>query len=292
MEATTGLNSEQMTQFKQQVWQEWSDERTVNAWDKWHSAIATCWGELNKSIVAAAQLQPGMQVLDLAGGSGEPALSLAAAVGASGHVTMTDLVPGLVAAAQRKAQEQGLGNISFQEADAEALPFDDASFDVVTSRLGIMFFPNTAQALSEIKRVLKVGGRLALVTWGAPAQNQWFSTTLGVSMKELNTPPPNPEAPGPFRFANPDKLAAALTGAGFEQVEVETKAIDTPFPGTAEDLWSFVREIGAPFRRVFSGLTDEQKDQLTTAVYNTVRPLQDGQRLNLSGSIVVASAVR
>ncbi len=99
-----------------------------------------------------------MKVLDLACGSGEPSLSLARAVGPMGHVIATDIVPGMLEIAEENARRKGLSNIEFRIADAEAIPFPDESFDVVTCRFGVMFFSDPERAMREARRVLKNDG--------------------------------------------------------------------------------------------------------------------------------------
>ena len=106
---------------------------------------------LTDMMLAVAGIQPGMQVLDLAGGTGEPALTIAASVGPDGHVTVTDLVPEMLAAAEAKARARGLTTISVRQAAAESLLFPDQQFDRVTCRLGVMHFADPAQALREAR---------------------------------------------------------------------------------------------------------------------------------------------
>jgi len=139
--------------------EEWTGERTVAAWRKWHAQIAAFTRGATEAILEAAQLRPGMRVLDLACGVGDPALSIAAQVGLSGRVTATDFGPGMMSLAEELARKKGLANIDFREANAESLPFADASFDILTCRFGIMFFPDLGKALRECLRVLKPGGR-------------------------------------------------------------------------------------------------------------------------------------
>src|SRR5437763_1142505 len=120
--------------FKEAVRQEWTDG--APAWRKWHPQFATMSRAATEVLVEVAQVAPGMQVLDLASGTGEPALTLTEAVAPNGHVTATDLVPEMLAVAQENARQHGLTNITFQPVDAEALPFQDQTFDVVTCRFG------------------------------------------------------------------------------------------------------------------------------------------------------------
>ncbi len=127
--------------FRGRLREEWTEEATVSAWRKWHAKLAAFTRGVTEAILEAAKLHPGMRVLDLASGVGDPSLSIAEAVGPSGHVTATDLGPGMIGLAEELARARKLRNIDFRVADVEALPFPDESFDVVTCRFGVMFFP-------------------------------------------------------------------------------------------------------------------------------------------------------
>ena len=200
-----------------------------------------------EAIKQVAGVNPGMQVLDLASGTGEPALTLAEVVGPAGYVTATDLVPHMLAVAEDHARQKGLTNMTFQQADAEALPFPGRTFDAATCRFGVMFFPNAEQALLEIYRVLMPGGRATFIAWGPQEQNPFFSRTVGVFMKYVEMPPPEPGAPSPFKFAQPGGLSNLLETAGFQAVKEESRLIPWPFPGPVEQAWESIRELGAPF---------------------------------------------
>jgi len=137
---------------------EWTDAETVAAWRKWHAQIAAFTRGATDAILEAVHIRPGMHVLDLASGVGDPALSLAQAVGPAGRVTATDLGRGMFSLAEELARERGITNLEFREANAEALPFADRSFDAVTCRFAIMLVPDASKVLRESLRVLKPAG--------------------------------------------------------------------------------------------------------------------------------------
>src|SRR5258707_13253986 len=128
--------------FREHLHQEWTGDRTVAAWRKWHPQIAAFPRGAPEAILESAHLRSGMRFLDLASGVGDPALSIAAEVAPAGRVTATDLGPGMISLAEELARKKGLSNIEFREASAESLPFPDESYDVLTCRFGIMFFPD------------------------------------------------------------------------------------------------------------------------------------------------------
>src|SRR4029077_20646850 len=212
--------------FREHLHQEWTGDRTIAAWRKWHAQIAAFTHGATEAILEAAHLGPGMRVLDLASGVGDPALSIAAEVAPSGRVTATDLGPGMMSLAEELARKKGLSNIEFREANAESLPFADASYDVLTCRFGIMFFPDLGKALRECFRVLKPGARAAFVAWGKKEQ-PFFAATAGILLKHVPVPlpPPDPDAPNITMFGQSNRLRPALEAAGFINVHEEARIL-------------------------------------------------------------------
>ena len=205
------------------VFQDWSN--SVETRGRWHDKSVVMGRVVTEAIVRAARVGPGMHVLDLASGTGDPTLTLSALVGPNGGVTATDLVPEMLEVAQAQAAKQGLTNITFQQADAESLSFSDQSFDAVTCRLGVMLFANVPQALSEIRRVLNPGGHAAFVAQGPPDQNPWQECILRVFGNYLEMPVPEPDSPHPHKFARPGTLSKALEDAVFDLVEEDSPAV-------------------------------------------------------------------
>ncbi len=273
--------------------EEWTGERTVAAWRKWHAQIAAFTRGATEAILEAAQLRPGMRVLDLACGVGDPALSIAAQVGLSGRVTATDFGPGMMSLAEELARKKGLANIDFREANAESLPFADASFDILTCRFGIMFFPDLGKALRECLRVLKPGGRAAFVAWGKKEQ-PFFTTTAGIVLKHVPVPPPPPDPDGPslFMFGERDRLRRALESAGFANVHEEDRIIPGRWSSSVEEYWEQFTEVAAPFRPLLDQLTPEQRAQARDESLLAVKKFWDGHEINLPLEIVIGSAMR
>ena len=273
--------------------EEWTGERTVAAWRKWHAQIAAFTRGATEAILEAAQLRPGMRVLDLACGVGDPALSIAAQVGLSGRVTATDFGPGMMSLAEELARKKGLANIDFREANAESLPFADASFDILTCRFGIMFFPDLGKALRECLRVLNPGGRAAFVAWGKKEQ-PFFTTTAGIVLKHVPVPPPPPDPDGPslFMFGERDRLRRALESAGFANVHEEDRIIPGRWSSSVEEYWEQFTEVAAPFRPLLDQLTPEQRAQARDESLLAVKKFWDGHEINLPLEIVIGSAMR
>lgn len=277
--------------FRDKLREEWTDEQTVAAWRKWNDRMSEFTREATAAVLEAAQLRSGMQVLDLASGVGDPALSIAEAVGPSGHVTATDLGPGMIAFAEELAKKKRLGNIEFRVADVEALPFPDGSFDVVSCRFGVMFFPEQVKAFRECRRVLKPGGRVAFVVWGKREQ-PFLGTTIGVLMKYVEAPPPDPDAPHAFMFGERGLLRRRLDEAGFSDAREEVRTVIGHWKGTPEEYWQQFTEVAAPFRPLIAKLTPETRAKAETEIFAGLRKLSDGKELSMPLEIVVGTGVR
>ena len=279
--------------FRTRLQEEWTCERTVAAWRKWHAQIAAFTRGATEAILEAAHLRPGMRVLDLACGVGDPALSIAAEVAPSGGVTATDLGPGMMSLAEDLARKKGLANIEFREANAESLPFAEASFDVLTCRFGIMFFPDLGKALRECLRVLKPGGRAVFVAWGKKEQ-PFFTTTAGIILKRVPVPPPPPDLDGPslFMFGERGRLRRALESAGFSNVHEEDRITPGRWSGSVEEYWEQFTEVAAPFRPLLDQLTPGQRAEARAESLLAVKKFWDGHEINLPLEIVIGSAMR
>jgi SAM-dependent methyltransferase len=282
----------QQAQYRQLVHDEWTDDATIAAWREWHPKMTVQLQAMTDALLEVAHVRPGLRILDLGSGTGQPALDLARATGPTGHVTATDLSPAMLTLAEEHARAAGLANIAFRQADAEALPFPDETFDAVTSRLGAMYFVDIQRALGEIRRVLKPGGHVALAVWGPGDQGTYIGGMLGPFFQRATLPAPPPDAPSPFRFAAPGALGGALRRAGFQQETERTLVVPAPWPGTPEEYWQQFYEVAVPMRPVFDSLPPEEFVQAKAEAADILRTHYDGSTVHASVAIVVASGTK
>ncbi len=160
----------------------WGSSYRLVASEKWKAKSAVMGSAVTQALVEYSRPQPGMKVLDLASGTGEPAISIASRLASTGHVTALDQSAELLEITAERARKRGLTNLTVHPADANRLPFPDNSFDLITCRFGVMFFGETA--LGEAHRVLKPGGRACFAAWG-PFEQPYWASMMGVVHKHV-----------------------------------------------------------------------------------------------------------
>ena len=266
----------------------WGSQYRLVASEKWKTKSAYMGQAVTEALVEYAQPAPGMRALDLASGTGEPAISLAARVGEQGHVTALDLSADLLEIAGNRARSRGLTNFSTQQADAHSLPFPDGSFDLATSRFGVMFFRDVESALSELLRVLRPGARASFLAWGTFDQPYWQST-MGVVHRQVGGLLLEPGGPNPFRFAEPGSLAKVLRDAGFVSIEEETRTLPWTWMGGVEEVWEYSQSVSVPFRPMFERVPAECWPRIHAEVHKAVGRYSDGEKISFGATVVFAA---
>ncbi|MGB8580456.1 MAG: class I SAM-dependent methyltransferase [Candidatus Sulfotelmatobacter sp.] len=266
----------------------WGSQYRLIASDKWKAKSAVMGKAVTEALVEYAQPKPGMRVLDLASGTGEPAISLAMCVGPHGRVTALDLSADLLEIARGRAQERGLENFSTQQGDAQALPFDDNVFDLASCRFGIMFFADAVRALRELHRVLTSEARACFLAWG-PFDQPYWQSMMGVVHRHVGDPLLPPGGPDPFRFSPPGSLSAVLRSAGFREVEEETKTLPWTWPGTPHEVWEQAQAVAVPFRPMLDRVPESMREQIDEEVLREIGRYVHGENINFGVSVVLAS---
>ncbi|HUZ67683.1 MAG TPA: class I SAM-dependent methyltransferase [Beijerinckiaceae bacterium] len=200
--------------------------------DYWNAGAGKTWAQFQEQLdrqiaplgleaMRALAPRPGEHVIDVGCGCGQASLEIAARVGPKGSVVGVDIsTPMLDVARRRRLSVSGL-RPDFRQIDAQTGDLGDAVFDAAFSRFGVMFFADPVAAFANIRRSLKPGGRLGFVCWRPLRENQWMLAPLEASLPFLPPmPPSDPAAPGPFAFADADRLRSILTKAGFLSIAI------------------------------------------------------------------------
>jgi SAM-dependent methyltransferase len=195
------------------------NEKAGRDWTELQTRMDTNLSGAHAAIMAWAAAQPGEAVLDIGCGTGTTTMALADAVGADGSVTGVDISRPMLDLAKSRAGDHA--NVSFELADASAHVFT-RRHDLLFSRFGVMFFDDPIAAFANLHRAVKPGGRLAFVSWRTSPENPWASAPLAAARPLLpEQPAPDPFAPGPFAFSDPQRVLSILTDVGFHDVEIE-----------------------------------------------------------------------
>jgi SAM-dependent methyltransferase len=270
---------------------DWGNQYRLVASEKWKAKSAAMGQAATDALVEYARPTTGMRVLDVASGTGEPAITLAMRVGPQGHVTALDLSADLLEIARGRAKTRGLENFTTQAGDAHSLTFPNDSFDLATSRFGVMFFGRVVEALKELRRVLRPGARACFLAWGSFDQPYWQST-VGVVHRRVGGPLLQPGIQDPFRFAPEGSLAEVLRIAGFEDIEEETRTVPWSWPGSVEEVWEQVQAVTVPFRPLLERVPPEMWPGLHAEVHAAVKKYFDGKQVAFGASVVFASGTK
>jgi len=223
--------------------------------------IRQLFAPVSEALIEDAAIGPGQSVLDVATGTGEPALRIAKLVGSDGEVVGIDPAAGLIEASRRAAERLSLNNARFETAGVDSLPFPDDRFDAVVSRFGAMFFPAPVAGAREMLRVLKPGKKIAFAVWHFRDNNP-FHDVLGRIVDPV-LPPPElpPDAPEPFRFAATGKLQAIVAEAGAADPVERLFRFSIDVPLSPEDFWDLRMEMSEKLRDRLAALqTDDFQD--------------------------------
>jgi len=270
---------------------DWNNFGRASAAQRWRKQSAALGRNVTDAIVEAAQVLPGMQILDLACGTGEPSISLATRLDGTGEVIGVDVSTEPLKIARERAASHELTNVRFQNADVHQLPFSDNSFDRVTSRLGVMFFADLPRVAREMHRVLKPGGRVVLLAWG-PMQQPYFESTVGTVLRTIPGAMLPDSASQMFRFGRTGVLTHVLRDAGFKHVDERLLTVPWTWPDTPEEVWAYFQEMAVPFAPLLKSISPEQRREVDEAVLRAIAQHYDGKEINFTATVNMTSAVK
>ncbi|RKH31604.1 class I SAM-dependent methyltransferase [Corallococcus sicarius] len=264
--------------------QEASRARMVEFWRYYDAMEARLSRPLTERMLELAGVSPRMQVLDVACGRGEPAIPAAHRVGPQGQVLGIDLVDGVLELARERARQEGLENITFQVADAEALEVGARTFDVATVRWGLMYMREPERALASIHRALKPGGVLVIASWAEPARVPWASLARRILERYREVPPlPRADEPGVFRHADPARLEAALERNGFSVEASEEWEVPVVEAHDASDIVNWIRQLGGPVVKLVGELPEPRQRAWEAELLAELEKRRAGERVTLGG---------
>jgi SAM-dependent methyltransferase len=211
-------------------------------------------------LMAAAAIGTGEWVLDIGCGNGKTSRDAARAAGPTGGVLAVDLSGPMLGKAEQLAKDEGIGNVRFEQGDAQVFRFEPGAFDVVMSRFGVMFFDDPVAAFTNIASAVRSDARLAMLVWQSPMANEWASSLLGALVMGRDLPAPPPGAPGPFALADPDRFRGILAEAGFTDVAFANSEHDWNVGTDTDDAYGFLSGL-QPVLMMLEDLDEKTKAQ-------------------------------
>ena len=274
-----------------EVLREWRESAFY--WQKHADTIRTMFGPITQALIDDADIMEGECVLDVAGGAGEPSLTIAEVVGPTGSVIYTDAVQEMVSAAQAEAQRRGLTNITFKQCAAQSLPFESQLFDSVVCRLGAMFFPDPVAALREMLRVTKHEGVMSLAVWGKSDLNPFSCLITDVVARYFEAAAPSdPNAPGAFRFAEPGSLARMLGEAGAVDIKERVLQFNIAAPISLEQFWEMRSETSGTLREKLATLPTSQAGLVAKEAKQAVSEFFSHSGMSIPAQMIIVTAIK
>ncbi len=253
--------------------EEWSGERGKR-WLDQYVIVGRQIAAFGRRAMDQAGIMVGERVVDIGCGNGETTVELARRVGPAGAVVGVDISGILLDSARDLARKAGLSNLTFEEADAQTRAFAPASFDLVFSRFGVMFFENPDAAFHNLRTALQPGGRLSFVCWRALQESEFFSIPIAAAFRRVPPPAPiDPDAPGPGAFANPDRVRGVLSRSGFTEIVIDP--LDEKVGGsTLDETVETLLRMEGPASAVIGGAPQEVQQLIETDIRAALKPLE------------------
>lgn len=264
-------------------------------WVRYQDRLDRMLTPFGNALLKAATISPGERIMDIGCGCGATTLEAAALTGAEGRTLGVDISLPMITRARERNTARGL-SAAFSVADASQHDFGPDAFDLMISRFGIMFFDDPVSAFSNLRDALAKNGRLAFVCWRGMAENPWLSAPMRAALPLLPPfEPTPPDAPGPFAFADSDRVTGLLTDAGFRDIRAtpfDAKLVlGVPEGNPLEEALAQSLEIG-PLSRLLTEAPDDLRARVTDAVRAELAKhlTADGVALNGGAWIFTARA--
>ena len=259
--------------------------RLGKAWVNVEDYIDGMMAPLSTVALEAVNAKPSDRIIDIGCGCGTTSFSL----GATGAAVWgVDISTAMIDRANEK--DNAAGNVAFSVGDAASQQYT-ADHTVVFSRFGVMFFADSVKAFANIRSALVPGGRLVFLCWQPPAANPWLSIA-GAALQPFqpaDAPPPDPEAPGPFRFGVPEYTQEVLGSAGFTNIKLQAVVKDLHLGDTIDEVMRFQSNVG-PLSGLLETLDESRHAQATAAVRDAFAAKADSKGINLEAATWLVTA--
>lgn len=251
------------------------------AWTEEQEMLDRMYKPLEDLLVAAVPANSGHQVLDIGCGTGGMTLAVARRLGAEGRCVGIDISDPMLATARARAEQEGVP-ASFIRANAQDHAFEPASFDMLISRFGVMFFDDPVRAFANMRRAVKDDAPLRFIAWRSPSENPFMTTAERTAAPLLpNLPARRPDAPGPFAFADPRRVHRILEESGWAGIDIQPIDVACTLP--EKELVRYLSRFG-PLGLVLHEVDDRTRTQVIETVRAAFEPYVHGTEVRFNAA--------
>ena len=266
--------------------EKWGLRETADWWSSGQASRQQIYGTATEMMLDLASVQWGSRVLDVAAGTGESTLMAAGRVGPTGYVLAADISASMLNAAAEVARKESLTNVETRVMNADNLVLDADAFDAVICRIALMLFPKPAKALTEMRRVVKPGGKVAAMVYSALEKNPYHGIFYRVVRRLGKIPSPAPGEPWMYALGDPGALEDVYRRAGFLNVSVHAVPIPRRFPSAADAIRS-MRNSAGDLRELMSRLNDADRELAWAEIEQQLRQFEGPNGFEAPGEVLI-----
>lgn len=267
--------------------EKWGRKESADWWSAGQAARQQLYGAATETMLDLAGVQAGSRVIDVAAGTGESTLMAARRVGPKGHVLAADVSASMLNVAAEAASKAGLTNVETRVMNAENLELDANSFDAVISRIALMLFPNPGTALNRMRRVVKPGGRVAVMVYATLERNPYHAVFQETVRRLGNIPWPAPGEPWMFALGAPGVLEKLYHEAGFQDVSVHTAPIPRGFPSAAAAVANMKKAAG-DLKELMTQLKQADREVAWAEIEEKFKKFEGPNGFEAPGEVLIA----
>jgi SAM-dependent methyltransferase len=258
----------------------WNDT-AGRAWVETQETLDAVLAPFEERLVEAVAVRKATRVLDVGCGTGSTTLAIARQIGPKGTALGVDISQPMIALAKRRAEREAAPP-RFLCADAQTYAFEPASFDMIVSRFGVMFFDDSVRAFANLRRAAASGASLHAIVWRSAADNPFMTTAERAAAPFLpQLPPRKPDEPGQFAFADRDRVYSILEKSGWSAIDIQPLDAECTLP--ARELKDYITRLG-PLGRVLPQLDEPTRAKVLEAVHAAFEPLVHGDEVRFTAA--------
>ena len=267
--------------------EKWGLKESADWWSAGQAARQQIYGAATEMMLDLAGVQAGSRVLDVAAGTGESTLMTARRVGPTGHVLAADVSASMLNVAAEAARQAGLANVETRVMNAENIELDADSFDAVICRIALMLFSNPGKALNRMRRVVKPGGKVAVMVYAALERNPYHAIFQETVRRIGNIPWPAPGEPWMYALGAPGLLEGLNSSVGFINVSVHAAPIPRRFPSAAAAVGNMKKATAGDIGELMNRLKEADRDRAWAEIEEKFKRFEGPNGFEAPGEVLI-----